>query len=114
MRNRLTYPFSILAMQTDLLATASMNELRQFLLNLFVEYAYQTGDFLLSSGSRSEYYINSKLVTLRSDGALVIGRLLLSYLPPETEAVAGLTLGADPLVTAVSVVSALENRPLLV
>ncbi len=98
-------------MQTELLATASLNELRQFLLNLLVKYAYQTGDFLLSSGNRSTYYINGKLVTLRADGALVIGRLLLSYLPTDTEAVAGLTLGADPLVTAVSVVSALANRP---
>jgi orotate phosphoribosyltransferase len=42
---------------------------------------------------------------------LAIGRLLFSYLPADTQAVAGLTLGADPLVTSVSIVSAWENRP---
>ena len=41
-----------------------------------------------------------------------MGRLLLSMLPEDTEAVAGLTLGADPIVTAVSVVSAYENCPI--
>jgi len=41
-----------------------------------------------------------------------VGRLLLSLLPPDTQAVAGLTLGADPIVSAVSVVSAYENRPI--
>jgi len=41
-----------------------------------------------------------------------VGRLLLSLLPPDTQAVAGLTLGADPIVSAVIVVSAYENRPI--
>ncbi len=93
-------------------ATADLASLRQYLLNLLVEKAYQEGEFLLSSGQRSTYYINGKLVTLTAQGALALGRLLLSLLPAETQAVAGLTLGADPIVTAVSVVSAYENRPL--
>jgi len=86
--------------------------LRQQLLDLLAREAYREGDFVLSSGQRSSYYINGKLVTLRPDGALAIGRLLLALLPPDTQAVAGLTLGADPIVTAVSVVSALSDRPL--
>jgi orotate phosphoribosyltransferase len=73
--------------------------------------AYQEGDFVLSSGQPSPYYINGKKVTLTAEGALAVGRLLLAELPPTAIAVAGLTLGADPLVTAVSVVSAYENRP---
>ena len=51
-------------------------------------------------------------MTLHPQGALAIGRLLLSQLPTDTQAVAGLTLGADPIVSAVSVVSAYENRPI--
>ena len=90
----------------------NLTTLRQFLLDLFVQRAYQEGDFLLSSGQRSNYYINGKQVTLTAEGGLAIGRLLLSMLPSNTEAVAGLTLGADPIVSAVSVVSALENRPI--
>jgi orotate phosphoribosyltransferase len=78
--------------------------LRSPLLDLFCQGAYQEGDFVLTSGQRSTYYINGKLVTLHPQGALLVGRLLLALVPPETVAVAGLTLGADPLVTAVSLV----------
>lgn len=85
---------------------------RQQLISLICEFAYREGDFVLSSGQRSSYYINCKLVTLHPIGALATGRLLLSRLPENTQAVAGLTLGADPIVSAVSVVSALENRPI--
>lgn len=94
------------------IATADLITLRQQLLDLFCHLAYKEGDFVLSSGQRSTYYINGKLVTLHPQGALATGRLLLSMLPMDTAAVAGLTLGADPIVTAVSVVSAYENRPL--
>lgn len=93
-------------------ASADGTTLRQGLLDLFCQLAYKEGDFVLSSGQRSSYYINGKQVTLHPQGALAIGRLLLSLLPEDTHAVAGLTLGADPIVTAVSVVSAYENRPL--
>jgi orotate phosphoribosyltransferase len=93
-------------------STADLNILHQQLLDLFCRLAYQEGDFILSSGQASSYYINGKQVTLNPQGALAIGRILLSRLPEDTQAVAGLTLGADPIVTAVSVVSAYENRPL--
>ncbi|MBR8829338.1 MAG: orotate phosphoribosyltransferase [Gomphosphaeria aponina SAG 52.96 = DSM 107014] len=92
-------------------ATADLNSLRQLLLDLFARLGYFEGDFVLSSGLPSSYYLNGKLVTLTADGALAVGRLLLNMLPEGTEAVAGLTLGADPIVTAVSVVSAYENQP---
>ena len=87
---------TLLGLKTD--------ELRSPLLDLFCRGAYQEGDFVLSSGQHSTYYINGKLVTLHPQGALMVGRLLLDLVPPETIAVAGLTLGADPLVTAVSLV----------
>jgi orotate phosphoribosyltransferase len=83
--------------------------LRQELLDLICTQAYQSGDFTLSSGQKSSYYINCKPVTLDSRGALLVGKLLLPLLPAGTIAVAGLTLGADPIVTAVSVVSAYES-----
>ena len=90
----------------------NLNSQRQILLDLFVRFAYQEGDFLLSSGQKSNFYLNGKQVTLRGDGALCVGKILFSLLPDHTDAVAGLTLGADPIVTAVSIVSALENRPI--
>ena len=93
-------------------ASTDLTQQRQFLLDLFCQQAYKEGDFVLSSGQRSSYYINGKPVTLHPQGALAIGRLLLSLLPLDTDAVAGLTLGADPIVSAVSVVSALDHRPI--
>ena len=99
-------------MTTRIQQTASYDDLRQTLLDLLVKYAYKEGDFTLSSGARSTYYINGKQVTLRAEGALVIGRLIWQMLPENTEAVAGLTLGADPIVSAVSIVSAIENKPI--
>lgn len=91
-------------------ATAPIAEVRDRLLDLFCAGAYREGDFLLSSGQRSTYYINGKQVTLHPQGALAVGRVLLSLIDAETAAVAGLTLGADPIVTATSVVAAYEGR----
>ena len=88
----------------------SQDNLRNTLLDLIVKYAYREGDFTLSSGARSSYYINCKEVTLKAEGALIIGRLILDLLPNSTQAVAGLTLGADPIVSAVSVVSAFTEQ----
>ncbi|MDX2096447.1 MAG: orotate phosphoribosyltransferase [Leptolyngbyaceae cyanobacterium bins.59] len=84
--------------------------LRQKLLDLFCQVAYREGDFVLSSGQKSTYYINGKQVTLHPWGAAAIGRVLLPLIPPQTQAVAGLTLGADPIVTAVSVVGVYQGR----
>ncbi|MBW4489539.1 MAG: orotate phosphoribosyltransferase [Trichocoleus desertorum ATA4-8-CV12] len=89
---------------------ADLQTVRQQLLDLFCEGAYKEGDFVLSSGQRSSYYINGKQVTLHPAGAVAVGRILLPLLPQNTQAVAGLTLGADPIVTAVSVVAAYEGR----
>lgn len=94
------------------IAEADRATLKQILLDLLVEFAYKEGSFTLSSGQTSSYYINGKKVTLHPYGALAMARLILSMLPEKTEAVAGLTLGADPIVSAVSVVSAYQNRPL--
>jgi len=75
------------------------------LLYLLAQLAYREGSFTLTSGRQSSYYINCKPVTLHPQGAYLAGSLLHRLLPPETAAVAGMTLGADPLVTAVSLAS---------
>ncbi|MEO0947290.1 MAG: orotate phosphoribosyltransferase [Cyanobacteria bacterium J06641_5] len=93
-------------------ATAATAELRRFLLDLLVQGAYREGDFKLSSGQQSSYYIDCKQVTLAALGSVAIARLMLPQLLPETLGVAGLTLGADPIVSAVITVSAYEGRPL--
>ncbi|QSJ19822.1 orotate phosphoribosyltransferase [Nostoc sp. UHCC 0702] len=108
----MTYPTETPTQSDIWAATADLTTLRQKLLDLFSQLAYQEGDFVLASGLRSSYYVNKMQVTLHPQGALAVGRLLFPLLPPDTQAVAGLTVGADPIVTAVSVVSVYENRPI--
>jgi orotate phosphoribosyltransferase len=92
--------------------TARLEDLRFQLLNLLCQVAYKEGDFLLSSGQRSTYYINGKQVTLHAQGGTGVGRILLPLIPMDTVGVAGLTLGADPIVTATSVAALYEGRSL--
>ncbi|MBW4668869.1 MAG: orotate phosphoribosyltransferase [Cyanomargarita calcarea GSE-NOS-MK-12-04C] len=108
----MTYQAGTLSQSKSWAADTDLNTVRHKLLDLFCQLAYQEGDFILSSGQNSSYYINGKQVTLHPEGALAIGRILLSLVPSDTCAGAGLTLGADPIVSAVSIVSALENRPI--
>ncbi|WP_448534507.1 orotate phosphoribosyltransferase [Parathermosynechococcus lividus] len=89
---------------------ASLSDLRQELLQRLCHEAYRAGEFTLSSGQKSTYYINCKPVTLSARGAYLVGRLFLAHLAPDVTAVAGLTLGADPLVVAVSVLSNLQGQ----
>ncbi len=108
----MSYPAEIIPQSNIWSTDTDITTLRHKLLDLLCQEAYKEGNFTLSSGQPSTYYINCKPVTLHPQGALATGRLLLSMLPNNTQAVAGLTLGADPIVSAVSVVSAYENQPI--
>ena len=85
---------------------------RERLLNLLAERAYRQGQFTLASGRTSPHYINCKPVSLSGEGLQLLGALLLEQVEAEAVAVAGLTLGADPLVSAVAMRAALDGRRL--
>jgi orotate phosphoribosyltransferase len=87
-------------------------EQRDTLLGLLAERAYRRGSFTLASGRTSEHYVNCKPVSLSGTGLALVGALLLEEVERGSAAVAGLTLGADPLVCAVALRAALEGRPL--
>ena len=82
--------------------------MKEELLELLKKYAYKKGEYKLSSGKTSEHYINCKPVTLSGRGLTLTSLLMLKEV--NTAVVAGLTLGADPLVSGVSLVSALDSR----
>lgn len=85
------------------------------LLTLLRERAFSEREVVLSSGKPSRFYIDCKQVSLHAEGAFLIGQLVRAVIArtaPEAEAVGGLTLGADPLATAVSVASFVAGRPL--
>ena len=85
---------------------------RSTLLELLAERAYRHGSFTLASGRTSHHYVNCKPVSLSGLGLALLGSQLLALVEAEAVAVAGLTLGADPLVSAVAMQAALEGRAL--
>ncbi len=87
---------------------------RQRLKEILLEKSYREGTFTLTSGKKSDFYIDCKQTTLSAEGAYLCGKLLFGLIrkEPDLRAVGGMTLGADPLVTAVSVVSFLEGAPI--
>lgn len=90
----------------------SGSEARAVLLRMLAERAYRRGSFTLASGRTSEHYVNCKPVSLSGRGLALLGALMLEQVEPAAAAVAGLTLGADPLVSAVALQAALAGRDL--
>ncbi len=86
--------------------------MNEYFLKLLKNKAYRKGEFTLSSGKTSEHYVNCKPVTLSAEGLYFIGHLLYPMVEEESVAVGGLTLGADPLVCAVSQHSMSQSRNL--
>lgn len=86
--------------------------MRQELLQRLARLAYRHGSFTLASGRSSDHYVNCKPVSLSGVGLALLGSLMLAQVEAEAAAVAGLTLGADPLVSAVALRAALEGRDL--
>ena len=87
---------------------------RQRLKEILLEKSYRKGEFTLTSGKTSDFYIDVKQTSLSAEGSYLCGKLILDLMlqaDNQIQAVGGMTLGADPLVSAVSVVSHLEGSP---
>ena len=78
------------------------------LLQMLKDRCYKLGNFKLSSGQETKHYINCKNVTLSGDGLRRASTELAGLVEEGSVAVAGLTLGADPLVAGVAMVSNLD------
>ena len=81
---------------------------RKELLSLLAQKSFRLGAFKLSSGATSDYYIDCRTTTLDAQGSRLTGEVFLEEIRKrkwKPEAVGGLTLGADPIVVAVAVVS---------
>lgn len=71
------------------------------------------GEFTLSSGQKSSYYFDGRRLTLDPEGAYLVGKAILDVLrDDDLQAIGGPTLGADPIVTAVALISHMEGRSL--
>lgn len=88
---------------------------QQRLKEILLEKSYRKGMFTLTSGKQSDFYIDGKQTTLSAEGAYLCGKLLFDLIEQSDihiDAVGGMTLGADPLVTAVSIASFLAEKPI--
>ena len=87
---------------------------REQLLNLLAANSFRLGEFTLASGRKSDYYIDCRTTTLHAQGADLTGRVFLELFQQQgwqPKAVGGLTMGADPIVVAVSVISFQAGTP---
>jgi orotate phosphoribosyltransferase len=85
-----------------------MHSSRQNLLRILANKSFRLGEFKLSSGGTSDYYIDCRTTTLDARGSRLTGEVFLEEIRKQSwkpEAIGGLTMGADPIVVAVSVVS---------
>lgn len=92
-----------------------MDEQLRELRDIIRKKSLRIGDFTLSSGKKSSYYLDCRMTTLDPRGALLIARLIIARIRAhgiQADAIGGLTMGADPIATAVAVVSGLEAKPI--
>lgn len=91
------------------------NKLKELILN----HALKRGDFILASGKRSNYYIDMREVTLHPEGIYLVGKIMFRMIEEKRkegssiEAIGGVTLGGDPIVSSTAVISYLEGKPLI-
>jgi orotate phosphoribosyltransferase len=92
----------------------SLAEDRSRLLELLRALSFERRKVVLASGKESDFYIDCKRTALTAEGHALVGRLLFDRvrrIRPLVRAVGGLTLGADPLASAIALTSFLEGEP---
>ncbi|MBI5286831.1 MAG: orotate phosphoribosyltransferase [Deltaproteobacteria bacterium] len=93
----------------------TIEQLRLRLLQIIKDRSYERGEVTLASGRKSDFYVDCRQTTLHPEGAYLTGKIIYEMIKASglgIEAIGGLTMGGDPVVTAVSVVSHLEGHPL--
>ena len=86
---------------------------RELLLSMLARQSFRLGEFKLSSGGTSDYYIDCRTTTLNADGARLTGRVFLDLIHSKKwnpQATGGLTMGADPIVVAVAILTAQQAQ----
>src|SRR5579864_646627 len=81
---------------------------RELLLNMLARKSFRLGEFKLSSGRTSDYYIDCRTTSLHAEGVRLTGRVFLDLIQSKRwkpAAIGGLTLGADPMVAAVALLT---------
>ena len=88
---------------------------RNELMDIIRRLSYEEREVTLASGRKSNFYFDGKQTTLHPQGAVLVGKAFFAELKAfnaQIDGVGGLTLGADPIATATSMISALEGAPI--
>lgn len=92
---------------------SKIQELKPKLFELLNKEALRKGNFVLSSGKASSYYLDGRVITLTPEGAYLVADIMLEMIKGlDVDALGGPTLGADPIVGAVACLSHLKQKPL--
>ena len=90
-----------------------VKKLKKSLAQLLKKQALKKGKFVLSSGKRSGYYLDGRIITLTPKGAYLVAQILLNFIKSKRiDAIGGPTLGADPIVGAIACLSHIRKVPL--
>jgi len=99
-------------MSIDPLELPALMGARAVLRDHVMTHSVKRGEFVLKSGARSTWFLDTKQTACRPDGILAVAEALLEILPPEATAIGGLTMGADPMAYGVAAVAATRGRNL--
>ncbi len=92
--------------------TLPLREAKEKLRGLLKKEAFKKGNFVLSSGKTSSYYLDGRIITLTPEGSYLAASIILDMVASDDiQAIGGPTLGADPIVGAVAVLSYLKGKP---
>ena len=86
----------------------SSDAIRQHLLT----HSVKRGEFVLKSGKRSTWFLDSKQTVCRPEGMLLVAEAALAVIPEDADAIGGLTMGADPVAFGIAAVAAMRGRRL--
>ncbi|PIS34390.1 MAG: orotate phosphoribosyltransferase [Candidatus Omnitrophica bacterium CG08_land_8_20_14_0_20_41_16] len=90
-----------------------LKELKAQLLALLNKEALKKGKFILSSGKKSSYYLDGRVITLTPEGAWLVANIILEQFKEKSiDAIGGPTLGADPIVGAIAALSHIKRIPI--
>lgn len=100
--------------ENKILINQNYEDLRRRLAVLLMEKSYREGDFVLASGRKSDYYFDCRVTSLTADGAWLMGMLFNNILEnADIAGIGGMSMGADPLVTATSMLSRSRGKGVL-
>ena len=85
--------------------------MKKRLIKLLKEHSVKTGKFFLSSGKKSDFYIDVRQATLHPEGSFLIANMILNKISVDIQGVGGPMTGADPIAGAVTVISYLRGKP---